>query len=505
MICALIMLAGCFIGCANTAEPAETTEPAKTEISGGSEETSANANLDDNGFLKDDLPEGLNFNETVSILYWSDCERAEFDITEYEADTDIVKDAIYRRNLTAQARLGVTFEWTGTPGNTNKRKDFVNFVNNCYSGGTYYDIIAAYSRTAGMLLTEGFIQDFNTIEDSYINTSQPWWPKSMLETCSIKDSLFYVSGDISTNILHFMYAVYYNMDMLENLHLDDPVQFVDNNTWTIDKLIEMSKGLYSDLDQDGTKSVDDQYGFVSEDYHLDAFYTGSGLRLLVPDEDSYLKISDDFFGQKTTDLVDKLGQWFKAGDTAVQSNNWKPFRYREPFDNGNCLFRLDRVYAADYEFNNGSLRNADFEYGILPVPLYDENQEDYITVVGNPYTLWCIMQNAKNPSMSTAVIECLASEGYRKTSPALFESNMKYRYTPDNAGKGDGARMFDIIRATIAFDQGRTFGDITNLMSEMPSNAAADSISWSSVQAKYKTSLKRSIADLNKALGQVID
>mgnify|MGYP002513967518 CR=1 FL=1 len=57
LILTLIMLAGALASC-NNAEPAETTEPAKTEISGGSEETSANANLDDNGFLKDDLPEG---------------------------------------------------------------------------------------------------------------------------------------------------------------------------------------------------------------------------------------------------------------------------------------------------------------------------------------------------------------------------------------------------------------------------------------------------------------
>ena len=106
--------------------------------------------------------------------------------------------------------------------------------------------------------------------------------------------------------------------------------------------------------------------------------------------------------------------------------------------------------------------------------------------------------------MSTAVIECLASEGYRKTSPALFENNMKYRYTPDNAGKGDSARMFDLIRETIAFDLGRIFSDITGLMSEMPSNTAAASQSWGSVQAKYKKTLTKGVSELNKALDKII-
>ena len=503
LLFAILMVIPTFAACANT-NPEETTNNAETKTPENTEEVVDN-NLDAEGYWKDDLPEELDFNEIVTILYWSDCERAEFEITEDQADTDLVKEAIYRRNLATEERLGVTFEWTGVDGDSGSRKDFIQYALTCYNGGTYYDIIATYSRTAGMLLTEGLIQDINAIEDSYINTAQPWWPKSMLETCQIEDSLFYVSGDISTNILHFMYAVYYNMDMLSRLGLDDPVQFVDSKTWTIDKLMEMSKNTYADLDQDGTKSVDDQYGFCSTDFHLDAFYTGSGLKLLVPDDDNYLKVSDDFFGTKAVDLVDKLGSWFKQGDTLVTHGGWDPFAYRLPFEAGTVLFRLDRVYIADHEYHNGALRNADFEYGILPVPLYDEDQPEYITVVGNPYTLWTVMQGAKDPTMSTAVIECLASEGYRKTSPALFENNMKYRYTPDNAGKGDGARMFDLIRATIAFDQGRTFSDITGLMSELPSNAAAASISWGgSAQDKHKKTLKRSLADLNAALDKVI-
>ncbi|MBO5702087.1 MAG: extracellular solute-binding protein [Clostridia bacterium] len=504
MLCALMMLTGCFVGCADTQDPAETTEAAQTQAPSESADETVDLNLDKDGFWKDDLPEELDFNEIVTILYWLDAERKEFVIEEDEADGDMVKEAIYNRNMATEERLGITFEWVGQNGDSGDRANFTNYVQNCYSGGTYYDIIATYSRTAGMLLTEGLLQDLNSIDDNYINTTQPWWPKTMLETCSIADSLFFVSGDISTNVLHFMYAVYYNMDMLKNFQIEDPIQFVDDKTWTIDKLIELSTGLYSDLDQDGAQSDNDQYGFSSTYFHLDAFYTGSNMKLIEAGNDDYLQITEDFFGEKTVNLVDKLGTWFKSGDTYVNHNGGSK-GYTVTFEEGNCAFRLDRVYIADNEYHNGALRNADWEYGILPVPLHDENQEDYITVVGNPFTLWCVMQNAKDPSMSTAVIECLASEGYRKTSPALFENNMKYRYTPDNAGKGDGARMFDIVRSSITFDLGRIFSDILGFMSEMPSNTAATSGSWSGVQAKYKTTLKRGIADLNKALEQVID
>ncbi|MBQ4139887.1 MAG: hypothetical protein IJD70_00980 [Clostridia bacterium] len=504
LLCALLMLAACFVGCANTNEPSETTQSAQTQ--NPSETEKPDDNLDPEGYWKDDLPEELDYKqEIVSILTWSDAERKEFEILEDEADGDMVKDAIYRRNMSTEGRLGVTFEWYGEKGNSSNRKPFTQYVKNCYENGTFYDIIATYSRTAGMLLTEGLLQDLNTIEDSYINTAQPWWPKSMLETCSIEDSLFFVSGDISTNVLHFMYAVYYNVDMLTNLQLEDPVKHVDSMTWTIDTLIEYTTELYNDLDQTGDPSVDDQYGFCSQDFHLDAFYTGSNMKLLVPGEDTVLEISEDFFGQKTIDLVDKLGDWFKSGNTCVKHDGWS-IDYDAPFEQGNALFCLNRVYMADNEYSGGTapLRNADFEYAILPVPLYDENQKEYVTVVGNPFTLWCVMQDAKDPTMSSAVIECLASEGFRKTSPALFENNMKYRYTPDSANKGDSARMFDLIHDTIAFDLGRIFSDITGLMSEMPSKTAAGSTSWASAQPKYKNTLKRGLAELNKSLDKIL-
>ncbi|MBO5702035.1 MAG: extracellular solute-binding protein [Clostridia bacterium] len=504
LIFAVLMLIPSLVACANTNEGETTTEPAQSQATPESTGPEKDPNYDDDGFWKDDLPTDLNFNEIVTVLYWDDVERPEFEITEEQADTDMVNEAIYRRNVTTEDRLGVTFEWIGTPGDSGDRAKFASFVQNAYSGGTYYDIIATYSRTAGMLLTEGLIQDLNAIEDSHLNTAQPWWPKTMLETCSIKDSLFFVSGDISTNVLHFMYAVYYNMDMLKNFQIEDPISLVDSNQWTIDKLIELSSDLYQDLDQDGAQSDNDQYGFCSTYFHLDAFYTGSDMMCIVPDADDVLAISPEFFGQKTTDLVDKLGGWFKEGDTYVNPHGGSR-NYSVPFNEGNCAFRLDRVYVADNVYHNGALRNADFEYGILPVPLYDENQEDYITVVGNPFTLWCVMQNAKDPTMSSAVIECMASEGYRKTSPMIFENNMKYRYTPDNAGKGDGARMFDIVRQSIAFDLGRIFSDSLQFMSEMPSKTAASSKSWATEKAQYDRILKRAMVDLNKSLEAVLD
>jgi hypothetical protein len=309
---------------------------------------------------------------------------------------------------------------------------------------------------------------------------------------------------MSTNVLQMMHCMFINKTMFEELEIELPYDAVRQKKWTVDKLIDITSGLYEDVDGDNMISAGDQFGFCSTYFHLDAFYTGSDMMCIVAGDETPVKISDDFFGDKTTDLVDKLGSWFESGDTYV--NPYKGnISYSVPFNEGTCAFRLDRVYVADNLYHNGALRDADFEYGILPVPLYNTDQEDYITVVGNPFTLWCVMQKANDPTMSSAVIECLASEGYRKTSPMIFENNMKYRYTPDSEGKGDGARMFDIIRASIAFDLGRIFSDSLEFMSEMPSKTAASCKSWSSEKTAYKKILNRAIVDLNTSLSKIID
>ena len=506
LLCALVMLLSLFAACADTGEADVTTEDtaATTEAPVVEPEETKDPNYDDRGYLKSRLPE-LNYNnEDVNLLVWEDVERPEFEILESETGLDIVKDAIYERNITVESKLGVNLVWHEQVGDSNDLKAFVGYVQNCYSSGTYYDVIATYSRTAASLSANGLLENLNAVEDSYLDFDMPWWPATMLETCSMNDSLFFVSGDISTNLLHMMYAIYYNMDMLKKLNLEDPVAMVDNKTWTIDKLIEMTADLYQDADQSGSASDDDVYGFTSNYFHLEAFYSGSGMKLLEPATDGkVLKISDDYTSSKTVDLVDKLAAWFAQGDTYVNPAGGN-LKNDLVFAEGRALFTQNRVYIADAQYGGGKLRNADWEYGIVPNPLYDESQEDYITLLGNPFTLWCIMKDAAAPSMSTAVIECMASEAYRKTSPALFENNMKYRYTPDLANKGDGARMFDIIRENISFDLGRMFAAEMNYMSERPLRAALDGLSWVTAGKQQVTVLKKNLTDLNKGLAKAL-
>lgn len=43
----------------------------------------------------------------------------------------------------------------------------------------------------------------------------------------------------------------------------DFIRWILDETWTLDKMIELSEGVYRDLVGDGVKSKGDQFGFVA--------------------------------------------------------------------------------------------------------------------------------------------------------------------------------------------------------------------------------------------------
>ena len=67
-----------------------------------------------------------------------------------------------------------------------------------------------------------------------------------------------------------------------------------------------------------------------------------------------------------------------------------------------------------------NLGDVDFQYGVVPAPKWDSTQEDYYTCVGNAFTLYAIMGNSERPDLASAVLECWASEAYRRTTPFLL-------------------------------------------------------------------------------------
>ena len=488
LLLALLMTAPAFLSCsesgANEETAAETDAAAPSADTEIAAEETVDDSIDENGYLKDDLPDELDFaGQEIKLLYWSDVENQEFTAEEFTGE--IVNDAIYQRNLNVEDDLNVKYTWIGTPGNGGNIDAYVAKVRESHTAGdNAYDIYASYSRTIMASVINGFTTN---LEDApYLDFDKPWWPDNLLKESTINNHLYLVSGDISTNVLHMMYCVYYNRQLLEDYQLENPTDLVFENRWTLDALVSMSTGAYLDLNGNTKKDIDDQFGFTITDFHNDAFYTGSDLKLVEHDAEKILIVSPDFFGEKSVSVIEKLGPWETSNDVYVGGD------YEIPFTEGRSVFTINRAHYA-----SKALRDSELSYGIVPVPKYDEAQADYRTVMGNPVTLYSISVSTPYKDICAAVLECMASNGYRLTTPAIFENNMKAKYSTDNIN----AQMYDIVRESVSFELGRFMNKyLSNITDIFFAALVKNDANWGSTAAKYSKPLAKQMDKVVESL-----
>jgi len=488
LLLALLMTAPAFLSCsesgANEETAAETDAAAPSADTEIAAEETVDDSIDENGYLKDDLPDELDFaGQEIKLLYWSDVENQEFTAEEFTGE--IVNDAIYQRNLNVEDDLNVKYTWIGTPGNGGNIDAYVAKVRESHTAGdNAYDIYASYSRTIMASVINGFTTN---LEDApYLDFDKPWWPDNLLKESTINNHLYLVSGDISTNVLHMMYCVYYNRQLLEDYQLENPTDLVFENRWTLDALVSMSTGAYLDLNGSTKKDIDDQFGFTITDFHNDAFYTGSDLKLVEHDAEKILIVSHDFFGEKSVSVIEKLGPWETSNDVYVGGD------YEIPFTEGRSVFTINRAHYA-----SKALRDSELSYGIVPVPKYDETQADYRTVMGNPVTLYSISVSTPYKDICAAVLECMASNGYRLTTPAIFENNMKAKYSTDNIN----AQMYDIVRESVSFELGRFMNKyLSNITDIFFAALVKNDANWGSTAAKYSKPLAKQMDKVVESL-----
>lgn len=467
-----ILLIASLNACGDTAKtPAVTTEVDTVTVTEAVETEPI--------YEPDDLPEDLDFGGiTTHIFGWEGAANVEFFVE--EEDGDIVNDAIFTRNRTVEERLNVALTYTLVPGAYDNRAAWVKQVTqSAMAGDGANDIVAGYSMSGATLANNRLLIDLMGLD--HIDFEKPWWPESLIKEASCGGKLYFCSGDISTNMIYYLYSIYFNKTLAQNYDVENLYDLVREGKWTLDKMIEISSDLYSDLNGDGKKDPADQFGYTTHSTWSDTFFFAGGLRTTTIGSDGLPVLSEEFGGEKAQDLLTKLIDMFAANEMYL-GNDYEIVRNQ--FLEGRALFLTTEVYYA-----KNYLRDTQIEYGILPIPKYDEMQEDYYTVSSFPYTLYGIPVDAKDPSMSAAILECLASESYRTVSPALFEVALKVKYASDD----DVSEMYDIIRGSNVFDIGRIFNDSMNGMTfSLFRSALADgNKNWISTYEKNYKSLNQ--------------
>lgn len=461
------MLAGMMVACGSTETTAETEQTTDTAPITETEETL---------YELDDLPADLYYDGTTITTLGRDGMTAVEFFTE-ELNGELVNDAIYHRNLNVEERLGVKLEYVMKPGAYDGMNEWMGTVTSSVQAGDQaYDMVAGYSMATASLAVQHALLQLNDLP--YLNFDKPWWPDSLLSEATCAGKLYVCSGDISTYMIYYMYAVYFNKDMLTNYNLEDPYDLVFSGEWTLDKMLEMSTGIYQDLNGNGKKDYEDQFGLDCYNVFVDSLYFGVGLWTTDKAEGDIPVLCAEFGGEKAHWLLETITNFMNTND-GVRTKDGELDSNKAMFKESRSLFSFN-----EFQFAAIDMRDAEIEYGILPVPKYDADQKGYRTVMSFPYSLYGIPVDVKDSGMSAAVMEALASESYRTVTPALFETGMKVKYAQDD----ETSQVFDIIRSSAVFDFGRMFAKDMEWLTYSLFRYAPDS-NWMSTYAKSEAKM----------------
>ena len=122
-----------FAACTDSKEDEE--KETTTVLGDDTSEDTGPSNVDENGYILDTVPtDTLNYDRTVTLLYWSDVEHEEF-VSEKQTG-EPVNDAIFLRNMAVEDRLGIDLGFISTPANSSNVANWVTFVRTDIESGT---------------------------------------------------------------------------------------------------------------------------------------------------------------------------------------------------------------------------------------------------------------------------------------------------------------------------------------------------------------------------------
>ena len=224
--------------------------------------------------------------------------------------------------------------------------------------------------------------------------------------------------------------------------MESPYDLVTNNQWTIDKLSELIKNTYEDKNGNGKRDAEDIYGFVNATAaKRDAWYFALGYKYAEVQNNEIVSLLD---GEHIQNYIDKMLNFYTDDTMLADTTTYGGTAQDIQFRNERAYFYSSGVFMTE----EIKADESTFEYGVVPMPKLNSEQDRYYTHLSNTYDTWCVSFNANDLELSSAVLECMASEAYRQIGPTYFDTYVKLRYA-SNEKLGP---MYDLVRDSVTFD-----------------------------------------------------
>ena len=389
---------------------------------------------------------------------------------EYE-NGEVLNDSVVRRDQTIEARWNITFA-------KNIQVYPASYAyNNIMSGTHAFDVMMSSLFDCSAIAQSNMAYDLYDM--LYMDVANPWWDQSSVRDLSIGDSLYFVSGDFSYRNYNAPWIYVFNKNIVNNYSLDNPYSLVERGEWTLDKFNEMV--------QTG--------GLITESANTLGMFIGAGNSVISKDSGNYPVIT--LSTERGVSATEKILTCMN--NTAVVNVNDPRFLrctddvwqgVVETFTDDKALFYSTVMYTVH------KLRGMDSDFGILPMPKFDESQAVYYTWV-SPWIAsgLVVPSSVPDPDRTGRILEDIAYESVQTVRPAYYDVTMEGKFTRDT----ESAAMIDIILDNRVYDLGMIydFNGIGSLLSVMNAERQDTFTSrYASVIENAKTELARMVKEM---------
>lgn len=418
---------------ATTPAPADTTAAPETE-------------------LKPDLPD-VRFDGTKLIVIHNPAVQTYYYEPWIYAESingDIINDAVYKRNMAIEEQYGITIESIEdtNPANT------AGLASQAQSDE--YDLAMCKISHVGTIAPKGMLH--NIADLPYVNYDMPWWDSNVVDGLTIDGKLYGMVSDISMMTLSGVRGMIFNRKLVIDYQLDDPYALVKDNKWTLDKMAEMTLAVSADLNGDTIYDNNDRFGMLTEtSNNLKNFIIAAGINLTTVDAEGNIEVA--FMNEKTVNVIEKCRAFLLDPVKCIDYSTLKSMTSESVYQYGRKLFAADQflfTQGGAMLFEELNAANMESEYGIVPNPKFDENQEKYYHTPDVNTSMVTI------PSANTMedlerlgiLLEALAYESHKTTYPAYYETIIKLR----RAVVPEMGEMMDVIKDSINYELSDQFG-----------------------------------------------
>ncbi len=380
---------------------------------------------------------GLDFDGRKITLFCTDYEATcAFDNMYVESEIgDVVNDSIYEKNKYVEELLNVTLDFIEHDFNYGDKDVMYNSVRtSVMSDSEPYNITLIPTYFTSTLIAEGIMADLN--EMPYLDMSKEWWSQGYRQNAEIDGKIYMAAGDGVLPFITGFFGIAVNKDLAKENGIEDVYSVVNDGKWTIDKMYDMSKRIYRDLNGNGEYDDKDQYGLeaLHANFIIPFLIAGAG-EVFTRNGDSF----DYSFGsERVIDIYSKVFTMLhdKESTLKISKNVENDIRSDSAFVEGRVLFTLINLNDTMY------FRETPFEYGILPYPKFDEAQKSYRTMSSNGLVTFSVPVTSEGDEAVGAVIEAMGYAGNKYTTPAYFETALKIKYAHDD----ETAQMLDLMK-----------------------------------------------------------